>query len=284
MHVDVETRDDPRIVIRSQDMDAAEEISSLAAMPLGGELDLIKRALRYYRPRRGLNITTRSEAPPGSGLGGSSALLMALSCALNEINQMGLSPERIIDLGANIEAQAIGIPTGKQDYFPPLFGGVQAIWFDVDGFRHQDLAVGNDLIERLNGRNTSPPRWPCAAWTGWSWPHRRPRGLAASWPPAHPKRNTPSACCWPPSCCGGGAGTSSTWELTCPSPAWRRPSPPTGRNWGWQRPSSCPRQRPCWRWLASCRGSRFRWPLAGGSSTACQRCAPASPAISWAKA
>lgn len=151
-HVDVEERDDARIVIRSEDMDVEEGFASLATMEPGGKLDLIKKALRYYRPQSGLNITTRSETPPGSGLGTSSALLMALSCALNEINGLGLSKERIIDLGANIEAQVIGIPTGKQDYFPPLFGGVLAIWFDVDGFRLEDLSAGNDLIEQLNAR------------------------------------------------------------------------------------------------------------------------------------
>jgi D-glycero-alpha-D-manno-heptose-7-phosphate kinase len=160
VHVSVEERDDPRIVIRSEDMDTAEDIASLETMKMGGKLDLIKKALRYYRPHRGpprgphrgLNITTRSEAPHGSGLGSSSALLMALSWALNEINQMGLSREQIIGLGANIEAQVIGIPTGKQDYFPPLFGGVRIIWFDVDGFHHEDLSTDNDLIERLNER------------------------------------------------------------------------------------------------------------------------------------
>ena len=160
VHVSVEERDDPRVVIRSEDMDIAEDIASLETMKMGGKLDLIKKALRYYRPHRGrhrgptrgLNITTRSEAPHGSGLGSSSALLMALSWALNEINQMGLSKEQIIELGANIEAQVIGIPTGKQDYFPPLFGGVRAIWFDVDGFHHEDLSTDNDLIEQLNER------------------------------------------------------------------------------------------------------------------------------------
>jgi len=93
VHVSVEERDDPKIVIRSEDLGVEEEIASLATMEPGGKLDLIKKALRYYRPWSGLNIITRSETPPGSGLGTSSALLMALSCALNEINHKGLSKE-----------------------------------------------------------------------------------------------------------------------------------------------------------------------------------------------
>ncbi|NLS79397.1 MAG: GHMP kinase [Chloroflexi bacterium] len=151
-HVTVQTRPDRRIVIRSDDRHAAEEIADLESMALGGDLDLVKRALRHYRPAQGLDISLRSEVPQGSGLGASSALLMALSSALNEVQGLGLSRERIIDLGANIEAQVISIPTGKQDYFPPLYGGVCCIWFDVGGFRLESLSAGNHLAELLNQR------------------------------------------------------------------------------------------------------------------------------------
>jgi D-glycero-alpha-D-manno-heptose-7-phosphate kinase len=155
-HVTVEERPDSRITIRSEDIGAEETYASLAHMPLGGDLDLVKRTLHFYQPRQGLSIVLRSEAPRGSGLGASSALLMALSSALNEVEHLGLDQTRLIDLGANIEAQVIGIPTGKQDYFPPLFGGVCSIWFGIDGHRLERLdevgSPGNDLIDRLNER------------------------------------------------------------------------------------------------------------------------------------
>jgi D-glycero-alpha-D-manno-heptose-7-phosphate kinase len=160
-HVVVEDRDDAEIHIRSLDDDYAEAFSDLDEMEnrMGGELDLAKKALRFYcrtdgypLPRRGMNILLSAEAPRGSGLGTSSALLMALSCALNELGQLGLNRERIIDLGANIEAQVINIPTGKQDYVPPLFGGICSTWFDVDGHATERLDTGNDLVELLNER------------------------------------------------------------------------------------------------------------------------------------
>ena len=151
-YVSVATRQDQRIVMHSEDLEFSEEISSLEEMQFGGRLELIKRALSYYRPQLGLNITVRSKAPAGSGLGASSALLMALSHCLSELTGRGLSHAEIIDLGANIEAQVIGIPTGKQDYFPPIYGGVCAMWFDVDGWRFESLSQGSALIEGLNQR------------------------------------------------------------------------------------------------------------------------------------
>jgi D-glycero-alpha-D-manno-heptose-7-phosphate kinase len=153
-HVTVEGRPDARIHICSEDAGVEETFAGLSELQaqMGGPLDLVKKALRFYRPQQGLNITLRSEAPRGSGLGASSALLMALSSGLNEIEALGLDKDRIIDLGANIEAQVIDIPTGKQDYFPPLFGGVCSIWFDVDGHRLERLDEEGDLIDRLNER------------------------------------------------------------------------------------------------------------------------------------
>ena len=151
-HVSVETRDDARMHIHSRDLALEEEVPSFEEMTFGGELDLAKRALHYYRPQSGLNVTLSSQAPKGSGIGASSALLMALSNCLNVVTGRGLSYDRIIDLGANIEAQVIGIPTGKQDYFPPIYGGVSAICFDVDGWTHESLSPDDTLMELLNER------------------------------------------------------------------------------------------------------------------------------------
>lgn len=148
----VRTRDDARIVIRSTDQRHVEEHASLDALDFSAGLTLVKRALAYYRPQTGVDVTVSSAAPTGSGIGASSALLMALSHCLNALTGRGLTVAQIIDIGANIEAQIIGIPTGKQDYFPPNFGGVGAIWFGLDGWKHESLSADNDLIEQLNQR------------------------------------------------------------------------------------------------------------------------------------
>ena len=150
--VEIETRDDRQISVRSTDLGVAEEIASLEAMAFGGPLDLAKRALGYYRPESGLDITLHSEAPRGSGIGASSALLVALSSCLNVLTGRGFTFQEIIDIGANIEAQVVRIPTGKQDYFPPLYGGVCAIWFDVDGWRMESLSHDTSLVDALNQR------------------------------------------------------------------------------------------------------------------------------------
>jgi D-glycero-alpha-D-manno-heptose-7-phosphate kinase len=146
------TRTDSRITIASSDLHEQQEISSLEALEPGGPLALVHYALQYYRPEGGLDITIASEAPAGSGLGASSALLMALSAGLCELTGRPIDYDRIIDVGANIEAQVIGIPTGKQDYFPPLYGGLCSIWFGLDGWRCDRLSDTDDIVNTLNER------------------------------------------------------------------------------------------------------------------------------------
>ncbi|MCK5557697.1 MAG: hypothetical protein KAJ01_04930, partial [Candidatus Hydrogenedentes bacterium] len=115
---------------------------------LGGALDLPARVVKHYAPPCGLNVTTTNDAPKGSGLGASSSLFVALSAALCKLISREVSPQKIIDNAANLEAQCIRIPTGKQDYYAAMYGGINAIWFEVEGDRveHLDMAE-EDLLE-----------------------------------------------------------------------------------------------------------------------------------------
>jgi D-glycero-alpha-D-manno-heptose-7-phosphate kinase len=151
-HVRLETRDDSKISIRSLDTGARLSAKDIDSIKLGGELDLVTRIIRFYRPKVGIDLTIRNEPPKGSGLGGSSALLIALSGALNRMNGTRISKERIIDLGANLEAQTIGIPTGKQDYYGAMYGGINAIWFGVEGARREPFTADRGLVSALNER------------------------------------------------------------------------------------------------------------------------------------
>ena len=139
--VEIKTRRDSQIRIHSTDLDLAQEAKSLDSLSLGGPLDLVARAVRFYRPSCGVEITTRNTAPPGSGLGASSSLLIALLGALGRLT--GEEPPRheLVNWAANLEAQILGIPTGKQDYYAALCGGLNAIWFTERGITLEALVA-----------------------------------------------------------------------------------------------------------------------------------------------
>lgn len=148
----VSPRDDKKIVLRADDINREQYADSLEDLDLNAELPLLARITHHYLKGydRGVNVTTRNKAPHGSGLGASSCLLIALSGALNELTGAGLSRRELIQTGSELEAQVIRIPTGQQDYIAAAYGGVNAIWFEVGGFRLEPL--GEDAVRQLNER------------------------------------------------------------------------------------------------------------------------------------
>lgn len=109
---------------------------------------LAAHLVRFFAPASGLSIETHSEAPAGAGISGSSALMIAATAALARFTGRKLSREKVREIAQNVEAQLIRVPTGCQDYYPALYGGVSAIHLSPDGIRHEALAVPPEEMER----------------------------------------------------------------------------------------------------------------------------------------
>ena len=109
--------------------------------------ELAARLVRFFAPEGGLSLETRSESPAGAGIAGSSALMIATCGALARYTGRKLDKEEIRVLAQNVEAQLIRVPTGCQDYFPALYGGVSAIHLDPDGVHREPLPVTAEQIE-----------------------------------------------------------------------------------------------------------------------------------------
>jgi D-glycero-alpha-D-manno-heptose-7-phosphate kinase len=75
----------------------------------------------------GVRVETESAVPFGSGLGGSSALLVAAVSALAALAGAELDLDRAIALCRDVETTVLGRPAGTQDYVPALRGGFQVI-------------------------------------------------------------------------------------------------------------------------------------------------------------
>lgn len=146
---EVEPLQEKSVTLLSKDLDQTVEAPSVESVPLGGNLDLLARIVRFYKPESGVRITTYNEAPQGSGVGASSSLLIALSGALNSLLGNPHSPHDLMEYGAQLEAQTLRIPTGKQDYLAALHGGLNAIWFDLPGIRVEPLKLSPKFLQEL---------------------------------------------------------------------------------------------------------------------------------------
>ena len=148
---EIETRADARIRLRSLDLKGEEEFDSIEALRAAKKyrLPLAAYMVRYFRPETGLDIVTNSEAPAGAGISGSSTLIIALSSALARLTGRKLHIEKIRELSQNIEAQIIRVPTGCQDYYPAMYGGVSAIELTEAGIERKAIPID---LEELNRR------------------------------------------------------------------------------------------------------------------------------------
>jgi D-glycero-alpha-D-manno-heptose-7-phosphate kinase len=157
----VETRDSPAICLRSRDLKTEETYPSLDALRAARnpKLGLPAYVLRFFGTHSGISIETDSQAPAGAGISGSSALIIAIACALNKLNGSGYSMEKIREISQNIEAQIVRVPTGCQDYYPAMYGGVSAIEAGVPGIKRRNIAVDlADFNERIVLAYTGEPR------------------------------------------------------------------------------------------------------------------------------
>jgi len=154
----IERRDDLRIVIRSEDTGATVEADDWRELWNPTELRLLSLLVHFFEVR-GITLTTSSQSPAGAGIAGSSALNVAVCAALADWKRMHYDPEGLLQVAMNVEARAIKVPTGLQDYRPALYGGVAAVELDVDGVRRVPLHVDlTELQRRIVLCYTGEPR------------------------------------------------------------------------------------------------------------------------------
>lgn len=157
----IETRNDREIHLHSRDLNETETFGSLGELrgTKKYKLPLAAHILRFFTPETGIDVTTNSEAPAGAGISGSSALIIATTSAFNKMTATGYSLEQIREISQNIEAQVIRVPTGCQDYYPAMYGGVSAIELGPAGIHRIEIKIPHEeLIKRVVLAYTGVPR------------------------------------------------------------------------------------------------------------------------------
>ena len=137
----VEERLDEQIILVSEDINLSETYESLGEIRLDTPLQLLARMVDYFKPYTGVKVTTRCAAPPGSGLGGSSALAVALAGALDHLTGNRFSDSQLLKIAQNIETQVIEVPSGVQDYYPAMYGGTNSLHLEVIGVVREALSI-----------------------------------------------------------------------------------------------------------------------------------------------
>jgi D-glycero-alpha-D-manno-heptose-7-phosphate kinase len=137
------------IFLRSLDTKKEEHFDSFDELRARKQfrLPIAGRLLQFFAPKEGVLVETDSESPAGAGISGSSALMIATTAALARFTDRNLTAEQMRVIAQNVEAQIINVPTGCQDYYPALYGGVSAIRLDADGIHREAVPIIPEEIE-----------------------------------------------------------------------------------------------------------------------------------------
>jgi D-glycero-alpha-D-manno-heptose-7-phosphate kinase len=136
-YASIQPRNDGRIILNSMDKKEFYNLDSSDQLAIDGNLDLHKgiynRIVRDFTKKSlSFELSTYVDAPPGSGLGTSSTLVVAIVGAFAEWLNLPMGEYDLAHLAYEIERNDLGMAGGKQDQYAATFGGVNFMEFYKD--------------------------------------------------------------------------------------------------------------------------------------------------------
>jgi D-glycero-alpha-D-manno-heptose-7-phosphate kinase len=122
--------DQPGVTIRSLDLQTITR--SVTGREWEGSLPLPQAVLNAHPQIDGVEIVMFSDVPPGSGLGSSSALVVAMLKLLDTAFGLELNPHELARMAYRIEREDLGISGGWQDQYAAAFGGMNVYHFHAE--------------------------------------------------------------------------------------------------------------------------------------------------------
>lgn len=164
-HVTLRPRDDLKITIDSLDLGEKvcfNDLEDLLAKK--DNFDLFRSLFKLIKPEFGFDLTVLSDFPSGSGLGGSSSVMVAICGCFNEFRKDKWDDYELAEMAFQAERLDMKISGGWQDQYASVFGGFNFIEFRRDNNLIHPLRLNNRtllelqenlvLFEITSGRNS----------------------------------------------------------------------------------------------------------------------------------
>jgi len=148
-------RNDGKVVFKSLDNGQNLVYDAVEHLEINGELDLLKgiynRIVKdYSKEPLSFELSTIVDAPPGSGLGTSSTLVVTILGAFAEWLRLPLGEYDMARLAYEIERIDLKMAGGKQDQYAATFGGVNFMeFFNGEKVVVNPLRIRSEYLDEL---------------------------------------------------------------------------------------------------------------------------------------
>ena len=149
VRITIAPRDDRQVIVRSLDLGHLVEYHLDAAPVYDGVMDLAKAAIQRVGAPGGIEMDIDSDAPAGSGLGGSSALVTGVVAGLAMLGGRSLGAHDLARLAYSIERDDLAISGGWQDQYAAAFGGFNLLEFAGDGVSVSPVRTSPEALASL---------------------------------------------------------------------------------------------------------------------------------------
>jgi len=140
------------LTVQSLDYDILAKYEIDDPLPLDGELDLVKAVIKSLNCNgggHGLEFFLHCDAPPGSGLGSSSTMCVALLGLLQHWKNLPLTDYQLAERAFEVERVDLAIAGGRQDQYAAVFGGVNFTEFSRSAVVVNALRVKREILNEL---------------------------------------------------------------------------------------------------------------------------------------
>jgi D-glycero-alpha-D-manno-heptose-7-phosphate kinase len=144
MYITVNKRFDDSIRISYSKTEIVDNVDEI-------QHEIVREALKLVGITKGIEITSISDIPSGTGLGSSSSFTVGLLNALYTYIGDQKSAHEIAELACKLEIDILKHPIGKQDQFAAAYGGLNYFKFNADGsVDYKPIKLSDDDYVKLN--------------------------------------------------------------------------------------------------------------------------------------
>jgi D-glycero-alpha-D-manno-heptose-7-phosphate kinase len=145
----IKERKDNTIRVQNEALGVNEEAS---ASDISKISDFYRVVIKHFSPKKGFDLLLHNDVGGGSGLGASSAVMVAIIGAFNEWLGTHMTPYEIAELAHRLERSELGIYAGKQDPYATVFGGLNLLEFHKGKVVVNSMKLDESVLRELQFR------------------------------------------------------------------------------------------------------------------------------------